>query len=71
MHRIYKGKLGYYILTDQAILAYCNGSWKIHKSYVMWVMLDLIRATMIDDLQLLVLTGVSKEELQKQIEMVQ
>jgi len=67
---IYKGKLGCHILTDKITLTYHNGNWSVLKDAIAlssWVMMDLISAQKIGELELLVLTGVSREELENRI----
>lgn len=66
---IYEGKLGFYILTNKSMLVYQGGEWLTFKDVTgsSWATLDLIKARQINDLEMLVLTGVSQEQLQNKI----
>jgi hypothetical protein len=70
---IYKGKIGIYVVTDKALLAYHGSTWSTFRdpTQAEWVMIDLVKAQRICELELLVLTGISTEELQEKIAGVQ
>ena len=66
---IYVGKLGFYILTGRIMLAYQGGEWLTFKGPTdsEWLALDFSTARRINELELLVLAGISQEEFTNKI----
>lgn len=70
---IYKGKLGYYVFADKVALTYNEGRWRFidfdpTKPQWQWVASDLVTgAREISDLELLVVTGISREDIKEKI----
>ena len=72
MYKIYKGSLGYYVLTETVGLAYDRGVWKTFRDPMKpqwrWIAVDLAtRARAVSELELLVMTGTSKAEIEERI----
>ena len=66
---IYQGKLGFYILTGRVMLVYQSSEWLTFRDPTEseWATIDLIKARRINELELLVLTGISQETLTNRI----
>ncbi len=72
-YTIYKGKLGYYVFADEVALTYNKGAWRVldldpTEPQWRWIASDLVTgAQKITDLELLVMTGISKEDIKEKI----
>lgn len=72
-YTIYKGRLGYYVFADKVALTYKDGAWRVlnldpSDSTWQWIASELITsAKEITDLELLVMTGVSRNEIEERI----
>jgi len=70
---IYVGKLGFYILTGKIMLAYQGGEWLTFKDPTEseWLTLDFVTARRINELELLVLAGISQDEFTNRIKIAE
>lgn len=72
-YTIYKGRLGYYVFANDIILTYRRGKWGTLNfdsadSQWRWAAADLVSDVQrITDLELLVMTGMSKKDLKERI----
>ena len=72
-YTIYKGRLGYYVFADKVALTYNKGSWRVldldpTKPQWQWIASELVtNAQEITDLEFLVVTGISKDDVREKI----
>lgn len=76
-YKIYKGKIGYYIMASDVILMCTRDGSKwtpilttSDTGMYKWAAADVANAELINDLQLLVATGTSREDVERHIKEV-